>query len=265
MDAPPPDAAAIALLAVVLGVLFGRALLRERRDWGRFRRLRTTLARQRVMRRWLVENAVVLGGLSAATVYAGWGVIPEALVTAQAWTPVASVRAGIATPAGGLVAVALGAVLVAGLIVPVLLARGRVDEVPAIGDVRALLPRSRGELPYGAGLGIVAGVTEELVFRLGMPAVMVLAGLEPLWAFGLSAAVFGLLHLYQGPAGMAFATVLGVVFTGLYLVSGSILLPIALHVLIDLRTLVLIPVAIGRILDQQPPPRVEQRPPPRVE
>jgi membrane protease YdiL (CAAX protease family) len=127
----------------------------------------------------------------------------------------------------------------------VLLLRGKLEEIPAVGDIRALLPRERGELKFGAGLAVTAGIVEELLFRLALPAVLFGVLGSGILAFVLACVVFGLLHIYQGPAGMVFAFVLGLVFTALYLLSGTILLPIVVHALIDLRSLVLIPVALG--------------------
>jgi membrane protease YdiL (CAAX protease family) len=56
-----------------------------------------------------------------------------------------------------------------------------------------------------------------------------------------------MLHLYQGPLGILFAALLGVVFAALYVLTGSIAAPIVLHALVDLRTLVLIPVVVGGV------------------
>ena len=49
--------------------------------------------------------------------------------------------------------------------------------------------------------------------------------------------LFGLAHWYQGRLGMLATGVLGAVLTQLYLTTGSLLLPMVLHVLIDLRLL----------------------------
>ena len=35
-----------------------------------------------------------------------------------------------------------------------------------------MLPRERGELKFGAGLAVTAGVVEELLFRLALPALI---------------------------------------------------------------------------------------------
>ncbi|WP_309711725.1 CPBP family intramembrane glutamic endopeptidase, partial [Pseudolysinimonas sp.] len=222
---------------------------------GRFKRLRSTVARQKVYRRWLIEGVLALGGLSLATIVGAWAQIPHALAAAQEWAPIDAVRRFLAGDAGIPVAVALAVLVLAGLVLPVVLARNSLDEAPAIGDIRALLPRTRGELPYGAALSVSAGVFEELLFRLGLPALIFAVTGNVLAAFLGATLLFGLLHLYQGPLGIVFSTVLGALFVVLYLVTGSILVPIVLHVVIDLRSMVLIPIALGRVGERTP--RVE--------
>lgn len=241
----PVDLAALALLGVVLGVLVRRGTGHRRREHERFKRLRSTAARQVQYRRWVFENALELGGLSIATLVGGGVVVPAMMESAQAWPPIATVREFLGGPWGAPVAVAVAVAVIAVLVVPVLALRHSVDEVPALGDIRALLPRTRGELPYGAGLSLVAGLTEELLFRLGLPA-LAFAVTENAWvAFLGAAAMFGLLHAYQGAVGVIASTLTGLVLLALFLVTGSLVLPIVLHVLFDLRTLVLIPIAIG--------------------
>ncbi|NML07635.1 CPBP family intramembrane metalloprotease [Sphingomonas sp. G-3-2-10] len=109
------------------------------------------------------------------------------------------------------------------------------------GDVEALLPRNGRETLCGALLSLNAGATEELFFRLYLPLLLVLAGLNPVAAFVVAAIVFGLVHLYQGAAGVLATGVLGAALTLAYLLSGSLALPILLHVAIDLNALVVRP------------------------
>ncbi|MEO8261417.1 MAG: CPBP family glutamic-type intramembrane protease [Pseudolysinimonas sp.] len=241
--------ALLALLIVTLVVLTWRAVTRDRRDYARFKRLRSTKLRQQVFGRWILESMLVLGGLAGALLLAAWPYVPLALRDVRAWGPLAGVPYGSDTATGILVGV--GVALLVAMVVPILLlARTKLDEIPAIGDIKALLPRNRGELPYGAGLALTAGVVEELLFRLALPAAVfgVLGGQgtgSGIVAFGVAAVVFGLLHIYQGAQGILFAFLLGLVFTALYVLSGNILVPIVLHALIDLRSLVLIPVVLG--------------------
>jgi len=240
----------VALLIVVVGVLAFRAVTRERRDYARFKRLRSTALRRGVFRRWLIESLVVLGGLSGVVLIGAFGYVAPALRETRAW----GLLGGLSDATAG--SVVIGAVVAAlvVMVVPILLLRKSVEEIPAVGDIRAILPRNRGELPYGAGLALTAGVVEELLFRLALPALLFgVVGSGPL-AFGLSALLFGALHLYQGPLGMLFATVLGLLFTLLYVLSGTILLPIVMHAIVDLRSLVLIPIALGGVWTRQDPP-----------
>jgi len=239
----------LALLLVVAVLLVWRAVTRERREYAQFKRMRATASRQKVMRRWLVESVLVFGGLSAAVLLATWAYVPTALRDAQAWAPIAASREFFFdTSLGRGLAIGLGIGAVLALIVPVLLLRrANPDDVPKLGDIGALLPRTRGELPYGFGLALSAGIFEELMFRLAMPALLFGIWADGPLAFVLATALFGLLHIYQKWTGVLTATVLGVVFAYLYLVSGTILLPIALHLLIDLRALVLLPLVLGKV------------------
>ena len=235
--------ALLALLIVTIVVLVWRAITRDRRDYARFKRLRSTTLRREVFGRWIIESLLVLGGLSGALLLAGWPFVPIALRDVRGWEILAGVpwESEVVT----WILVGFSAALLIGMVLPIVLLRGKLDEIPAIGDIRSLLPRERGELKFGAGLALTAGVVEELLFRLALPAVMFGVVGSGILAFALSAVVFGLLHIYQGPQGMFFAFVLGLVFTALYLLSGTILLPIVVHALIDLRSLVLIPVVLG--------------------
>lgn len=238
----------LALLGLVVGVLIWRAVARERRDYARFKRLRSTVARQKVYRRWLIEAAVSLGGLALVTIVGAWPSIPTVLAAAQRWPAIAAVRGFLAEPYGVATGIALAVLLVTGMVLPVVLLRNSLDEAPAVGDIRALLPRTLGELPYGAGLSLNAGLFEELLFRLGLPALAFAVTGDAVVAFAATTVLFGLLHVYQGPSGIALSTVLGVVFAFLYLVTGSIAVPIVLHALLDLRSMVLIPIFLGGIL-----------------
>lgn len=240
------DAAALALLGVVVAVLLWRATTRGRRDYARFKRLRSTVARQQVYRRWVIEGALANGGLSLATIVGACSSIPVVLADAQASAPVAAVRAFFGQPYGLPVAIGVAVVLLAGMVLPVVLLRDSPDEAPAVGDIRALLPRTRGELRYGAALSLNAGVFEELLFRLGLPALIFAVSGNTLVAFLGAIVLFALLHVYQGAFGILFSALLGAVFTLLYLVTGSIVVPIVVHALVDLRSLVLIPVVLGK-------------------
>jgi membrane protease YdiL (CAAX protease family) len=49
------------------------------------------------------------------------------------------------------------------------------------------------------------------------------------------AAIFGLAHAYQKVAGVILTALAGAFFCALYIKTGSLLIPIALHILVDVR------------------------------
>ncbi|MFI6453887.1 CPBP family intramembrane glutamic endopeptidase [Streptosporangium amethystogenes] len=121
-----------------------------------------------------------------------------------------------------------------------LAAKGR--SIPGQQAVTHLLPRTAVERWYAAGLSVTAGITEEIVFRGLLIAVGTGAlGLSKEVAACCALAVFAAGHLYQGRRGMFMVTLAGFGLTLLYLRTGSLLMPILLHALIDLRGLLFTP------------------------
>ena len=110
-----------------------------------------------------------------------------------------------------------------------------------IGDIEALLPRNISEGLWAVGISLNAGVSEELFFRLLLPTLVCSVVADPWIAFAVSAAAFGAMHAYQGLAGALAATFLGALLSIVYLCTGELWIAIALHVALDLRTLVLMP------------------------
>ena len=60
-------------------------------------------------------------------------------------------------------------------------------------------------------------------------------------AFAAAGIIFGLAHIYQGRAGVAATTIVGFLLAAIYLASGSLAAPIAIHVLLDIVGLVIRP------------------------
>jgi|GEM_PF-298839 len=237
---------AAALALGLVAALAVRAARKDRREYSRFRRYRSTAKRQAMLRRWLIESAVLFGGSALVLLAIVHPLLGALLATAQATAPVTWLRDALA---GGLgIGLLLGALLgITALTLVGARSARREGGVIMVGDIAALLPRNRPELAWGAALSVNAGIVEEALFRLALPALLVVATGEPLSAFALAALVFGLLHLYQGALGVVATTMLGLGFSALYVVSGSIVLVMVLHALLDLRTLVLIPVTVYRV------------------
>lgn len=104
--------------------------------------------------------------------------------------------------------------------------------VESLGDLRHFLPHTRREYRSIVGLSITAGIVEEIVYRGFV--FWYLAQLMPLWAVVIVSSLgFGLGHSYQGFAGMGRVTLIGIAFGVYYLLTGSIWLPIAAHIVLD--------------------------------
>lgn len=142
--------------------------------------------------------------------------------------------------------------LLAGALTGVVMARKssstRATKAPprvAGGDkVLRMLPHTRRERWAFAALAITAGIGEELVWRgFGLGALQLwLPHASTALLIVLLAVSFGWAHLYQGLVGMLATGLIGALMAGLYLATGSLLLPMLLHALLDLRAL-LIPTA----------------------
>lgn len=191
-------------------------------------------------RRWVARGAdadrvrlyartMALHWLMLAVLGAGWVALGR---------PAAAL--GFTAPSGLGFWVGAGAVL---LLVAVLVhawrsARGmgeeeRAKQVTALGKLSSFLPRTEREYRSFAWLSLTAGIVEEIAYRGFL--VWYFAGFLPLWAsVAASSAIFGLGHIYQGPAAALRTGLVGLVFAVLYVVSGSIWLPILAHAAVDL-------------------------------
>ncbi|MEU6412583.1 CPBP family intramembrane glutamic endopeptidase [Microbispora sp. NPDC046933] len=123
--------------------------------------------------------------------------------------------------------------------------------VPGQSAVTELLPRTAAERWHGLAMAVTAGVCEEIVYRGLLIALGVgVLGLSTAAAAALALAVFVAGHFYQGWKGMIVVTLLGLWLTSVYLSTGSLLLPIVAHVLIDVRGLVLMPAPAGKTVGE---------------
>jgi membrane protease YdiL (CAAX protease family) len=235
----------LALLGLV-ALLVVRAIRRDRLEYRRFKRFRSTARRQAMYRKWLRDAFVTFGSLTIALVLLAGAFIAPLLAETSRWPPIRAARDWVT--ANPVLTVVIAAAVLVGftaLTVAGVIAARKEGEVPTIGDIRAMLPRNRPELGLGAVLSVNAGAFEELVFRLGIPALLFGASGSALTAVAGSVLLFGALHAYQGVAGVIGTTLIGAVFMASYLLTGSILVPIVLHTLFDLRSLVFIPMAIS--------------------
>jgi len=105
-----------------------------------------------------------------------------------------------------------------------------------------ILPVTREERAWFAAVSITSGVCEEVLYRGFLIRYLSdfpwHAGL--LIALGISSIAFGMAHGYQGLAGILGTAFLGAFMAVIFIVTGSLWLPIALHAIIDLRVLFLL-------------------------
>jgi len=106
-----------------------------------------------------------------------------------------------------------------------------------------LLPSSKEERRWWWVVCITAGVCEEIIYRGFLLHYFHLVPwhLTLTWALVVSSVVFGIGHLYQGVVGSVQTAVIGFVLGVLFIVTGSLLIPMILHAVLDLRVLVMLP------------------------
>ena len=119
---------------------------------------------------------------------------------------------------------------------------------------RAAIPRNGNELGRFYGLSLTAGIVEEALWRGFI--VWYLVQFMPLWAAAvISTLGFGLAHAYQGISNLPKITLVGAALMGLYVLTGSVWLPIVLHSAVDVlqgRTAYEV-LCRARVNDAEPP------------
>jgi len=235
--------ATLAIAALALYLLIGEPLLGHRAH----RQLLNALdagvpdARRRFYRQWTWQGwALLLVTLVVTLGVAGW--TPTQLGLRQPHWPAGLSAGGSGLIAGFVAGTALAAV--GGIVIGLVMARRRKDtpatRAPRVagGDkLLRMLPRTGAERWSFAALAVTAGITEEVFWRgFGFGLLFALLPRAPIAVpIVLAALAFGWAHLYQGWTGVLATAVLGGLFAWLYWATGSLLLPMLLHVLIDLR------------------------------
>ena len=102
-----------------------------------------------------------------------------------------------------------------------------------LGNLSVIVPQNGNELARFYGLSITAGIVEEILWRGFL--IWYLSQFMPLWAAAVVSTIgFGLAHAYQGIVHLPQVTAVGAAFAGLYLLTGSIWLPVILHAAVDI-------------------------------
>jgi len=102
----------------------------------------------------------------------------------------------------------------------------------ALGMLRHFVPQNEREFRNFTAVSITAGIVEETLYRGFV--LWYLLQIMPVWAAVVaSSVIFGLGHTYQGINGVARVTGVGAVLALLFFTTGSIWVPIAAHILLD--------------------------------
>ena len=104
-----------------------------------------------------------------------------------------------------------------------------------VQHLEVMLPHARPEWHRFIVLSFTAGICEEILFRGYLLAYLTnWFGLLP--AAALTAVLFGLGHLYQGARGILQTGLFGGFLVAIYVLTGSLLMPMILHTLMDLHS-----------------------------
>lgn len=169
------------------------------------------------------------GALYAQSAFSLWALLALTIIAAYV-SGIGGLELGLVRLRLELLLVWTGALTAAG--VGLMLAAHRLG-VRESRTLALLLPRTARERLAFLGLSITAGICEEVVFRgfliFALARVIDSATVAAL----IAAALFGLVHAYQGFAGSARAALLGALLSLPVLVSGSIVPAIIAHAAID--------------------------------
>ena len=98
-----------------------------------------------------------------------------------------------------------------------------------------MVPRNRREFRMWIGLSFTAGICEEILYR-GYFLWYLMTWLPATVAVAISSVVFGLAHLYLGRGGVIRAAVTGALLGAAFVLTGSLWVPIALHIMVDVAS-----------------------------
>jgi uncharacterized protein len=112
----------------------------------------------------------------------------------------------------------------------------------ALQRMAFILPVTSEERVWFAFVSLTAGICEEILYRGFLIRYLAYTPwhIEVWIALVISSLAFGLAHSYQGIGGMIGTALMGAVLGVVFIVSGSLWLPILIHAAIDLRILILI-------------------------
>lgn len=104
-------------------------------------------------------------------------------------------------------------------------------------QVDAMLPSRKEDRRAWVALSATAGITEEIMYRgfILLAFATLLPSAPNTLIYAVTVAAFAAAHAYQGWSGVLSTGILSAVFVALYASTGSLLLGMLLHFLVDLR------------------------------
>ena len=133
--------------------------------------------------------------------------------------------------------------LAVGMLAPMIIMKLQPEKAGAhakqLEAVSFFLPRGTREKQVFALMCLTVGVCEELIFRGFLIRYLHALPFGFSWTGAIAGAalIFGIDHGYQGWIGILTTAGLAILFSFLFLMSGTLLLPMAVHVVMDLRIL----------------------------
>jgi membrane protease YdiL (CAAX protease family) len=238
----------VVVSVVIVALLVYNTLRQDSRPYRRFTKFRSSWKRRRLMRKWLIQAFQFFGILNIVVLLCAWQYIGPLLDDVNQ-IPFIDNTIGrfefFSLASWGILLAVIAVVVLGPLAAMRWNSTGR--PVAQAGEVRALLPRNKSELRLVGLLSLNAAIMEELLFRLALPALLFGATNNAVVAVVLSTAIFASLHAYQGVFGVLTSGLFGAVSMAIYIATGSIVLSMLLHALWDLRTLVAVPVLVGKV------------------
>jgi CAAX protease family protein len=200
-----------------------------------FKALSDSRARRATYLRWAADAIVVYGGAGLVTL----AVLGELDTLRSMPQPFAEAAARWLPTSDGQARAALFGVACGGVVSIVLVLRSR--RLPVVGDVGALIPRGAAERLAAVPLCVVAGIVEELFFRLALPLLILRVTGSMAIALCGSLCAFGLVHAYQGWKGVLITMAVGGLLASVYWSSGSLPRVMLGHALTNLLGMVVRP------------------------
>lgn len=210
-------------------------------DWYEIPRLKASTAPRKKIRFYgkIVSASWTCAVVAVLTI--GW---PAAYRVQRAPGDISWLNAGAR---GGIFLEGLAAGMMIVILLPAVLAlrseKIRIKAGKAAKPLAFLLPSTAEERRWWWLVCLTAGICEEIVYRgfllhylHVLPFHLTLA-----WALLASSLIFGIGHLYQGVLRAIPTAIIGFVLGALFLVTGSLLVPIIVHAVMDLRVLAMLP------------------------